>query len=96
MTCPKSNISHISTSRALESLFICIGILFENFVTNEYEQEFAENVVYPAINKIQKEFALKPLIVPLLPLEQWPTKHWCCYPDIVEQEILTRGNLHAL
>jgi hypothetical protein len=47
------------------ALFICHGILFENFITDEREREFTHLVVQPAIEKIIKIFGLKPLVVQL-------------------------------
>jgi len=49
------------------SLFICHGILFENFVTGEREFSHIVVRVQPAIKKkIVKIFGLKPLIIQLI------------------------------
>ena len=65
------------------ALFICNGILFENFITNEEEERFARSVVYPAFKKVSQHFGLKPLIVPLYPEDKAKDIYWRCYsPDI--------------
>jgi hypothetical protein len=69
-------------------LFICHGVLFENFVTNVEEQRFAEEVVYPAFKEVEQLFGLKPLIVPLLPPHNASDKYWFCYSEEVEKEVL--------
>jgi hypothetical protein len=70
------------------SLFICHGVLFENFVTNAEEQRFAEEVVYPAFKEVEQLFGLKPLVVPLLPPHNASDKYWFCYSEEVEKEVL--------
>jgi hypothetical protein len=69
-------------------LFVCHGVLFENFVTNAEEQRFAEEVVYPAFKEVEQLFGLKPLIVPLLPPHNASDKYWFCYSEDVEKEVL--------
>lgn len=63
------------------ALFICHGILFENFVTDEREREFARLVVEPSIDKIKKRFGMKPLIVQL-------TIDESLYPSEIEKTVL--------
>ncbi len=71
------------------SLFICHGILFENFITNEEEEErFSKSVVFPAFKKVCQHFGLKPLIVPLVPHDQAADIYWRCYPAELEAEVL--------
>ena len=50
------------------SLFICNGVLFENYFvnTNKYERQFTINVIKPAFDKIIEIFNVKPIIVPLV------------------------------
>lgn len=69
------------------SLFLCHGILFENFITNE-EERFARSVVFPAFKKVVDRFGMKPLIVPLVPHETASDIYWRCYPAELEEEIL--------
>lgn len=52
------------------SLFICDGILFDNFLSADAEEwRFAYRRVLPAINKAVELFGVKPLIVQLFPRE---------------------------
>jgi len=66
------------------ALFICNGILFENFITNEEEEErFSKSVVYPAFRQVSQHFGLKPLIVPLYSEDKATDIYWRCYsPEI--------------
>lgn len=65
------------------ALFICHGILFENFITNEEEERFSRRIVYPAFRKVSQHFGLKPLIVPLYPEDKATDIYWRCYsPEI--------------
>ncbi len=69
--------------RRFLTLFICHGVLFETFVTNESESEFAQKVVKPSIEFVTKFFGVPPLIVQNLPTPE--DIHWLCYPqDILE------------
>lgn len=71
------------------TLFICHGILFENFITDEEEEErFSRNVVFPAFREVVNHFGLKPLIVPLVPHETASDIYWRCYPSELEDEVL--------
>jgi hypothetical protein len=70
------------------SLFLCHGILFENFVTDQSEAKFADSVVLPAVSELEREFGLKPLIVPLAPPDEAADKYWWCYPAHIEEEVL--------
>ena len=51
----------------LLALFIQNGILFDNFNINGYEKSFSIETVFPALQKINKVFGLKPLIVKIVP-----------------------------
>jgi len=58
-------------------LFICNGILFENFLTSKDEDgEFTKNIVLPTIEKIINLTGVKPLIVPLEPLDLETDNFW--------------------
>ncbi len=67
------------------SLFLCHGILFENFLTNEEEIEFSIKKVIPSFNMIEKKFGLKPLIVPLTPVGEENNLYWWCYPEHIKK-----------
>jgi len=69
------------------SIFICHGILFENFLTNEEENEFTYKKVLPSLKKLQKIFGIKPLIVPLAPIEDENYLYWWCYPESVKKNL---------
>jgi len=64
--------------------FICYGVLFENFNGNESERKFTSEIILPAINKLQNMFGLKPLIVPLIPIEDEASTYWRYYPEKAE------------
>jgi hypothetical protein len=72
----------------LLSLFVCYGILFENFVTNEEEERFCHSVVYPAFKKVSGFFGMSPLIVPLIPHNEASDIYWRCYPVEMEKEVI--------
>lgn len=67
------------------ALFICHGVLFENFLLNKGENYFSNNVVIPNFKKIYKKFGIKPLIVPLVPIEKETDIYWWCYPEKVNK-----------
>lgn len=71
------------------SLFICNGVLFENYIEkdNHYEKKFTENVVLPTITKIKSIFGVKPLIIPLLPIREEESQEWMWYPSQIEDSI---------
>lgn len=71
----------------LLALFICHGILFENFSPNGKEREFSKNIVLPAIIDVLKLFGCKPLIVPLEPLDMEDDKHWFSYPPLIKESV---------
>ena len=67
------------------AFFVCHGVLFENFVTNEEESVFYNSVVFPAMAEVTERFGVKPLIVPAIAEEKLQDEYWWCYPaHIVE------------
>ena len=56
----------------------CFGILFENFLTskNNAEAKFTKNVILPALEKVINLTNVKPLIVPIEPLELEESNFW--------------------
>lgn len=70
------------------ALFICHGILFENFITTDKEAEFCRKVVYPAYTTVIDYFGVKPLIVELLPHTSQSEIIWYCYPEELKQSVL--------
>lgn len=71
------------------SLFLCNGILFENYISkdNGYEKKFTNAVVLPAINELFERFGVKPLIVPLLPIMDEDQVEWMWYPQDIEENM---------
>lgn len=69
------------------SLFICHGILFENFLMYGKESKFTHEIVKPSFKKVEEYFGVKPLIVPLVPHDEVSDKYWWCYPEYIEKEI---------
>lgn len=73
------------------ALFICHGVLFEDFITNEdeEEEEFFHSVVHPSFEKLINLFGVKPLIVSLLTSETPAIdKYWFCYSEEIEKEVV--------
>ncbi len=70
---------------AFLSLFICHGVLFENFLLEGREGEFSKSVVIPAFEKVQKRFGIKPLVVSLLPRNRAANNSWGWYPGQLEE-----------
>jgi hypothetical protein len=61
-------------------LFICHGILFDNFLLNGEELFFTKKIILPALIKIRQETGIKPLIVALEPTENESDIFWMCHP----------------
>ncbi len=78
------------------ALFICHGILFENFITTGEEGRFTETVVMPAYREVVSIFGVKPLIVQLLPPETADDDYWLSYPAELLEEVkkCLAKNLH--
>lgn len=66
--------------KAALALSICHGVLFENYITtNGEEQRFCREVVFPAFESVVRVFGIKPLIVPTLPHAEASDRYWNCY-----------------
>jgi hypothetical protein len=66
------------------SLFIAHGILFENFlVGDKQEEQFLQEKFFPSIAKIKEVYGVGPLIYPLLPIEFERQESWLFYPKEV-------------
>lgn len=70
----------------LLALFVCHGIIFEDFVTNEGEERFSRNVVFPAFEEITNRFGVRPLIVHIYTEEELSQEYSWCYPEFIERE----------
>lgn len=67
------------------ALFICNGVMLEDFLLSEKEKDITQKVILPAFDYVCKEFGVKPLIVPLLPDEKEDEIFWFSYPrEILE------------
>lgn len=71
----------------LFALFICHGILFDNFHAEGHEAEFTKKIIRPALQAAEERFGLKPLIVPLVPTEKEKEAYWSWYPECFEEEV---------
>ena len=71
------------------SFFLCYGILFENFHANGKEKSFTDEVIVSSFKKIEELFNIKPLIVPLVPIDDekqlryWNSYHYELYSEAV-------------
>jgi hypothetical protein len=68
----------------LLALFICDGILLENFHAKGHETDFTSKIIRPALAEVQSRLGLRPLIVPLVPVEQEREAFWSWYPSDLE------------
>ena len=79
--------------------FVCHGVLFESFVTDfrDKESSFTQQVVVPAIEKIQEKFGVTPMIVQMYPDEQTLEEDyfWWTYPEKVNEYLQKRFLQHG-
>ena len=81
--------------------FIAHGVLFESYLTDdpdEREVAFTREVVAPAMDRLEKEFGLRPLIVRLFPEQQDEDEdfYWWSYPPHVNEYLLSYVDEHGL
>lgn len=68
-------------------LFTCFGILFENFLldnNNDSNGKFTKNIVLPAIEKVMNLTGIKPLIVPITPIDIEKDNFWISYDNKIK------------
>jgi hypothetical protein len=66
----------------------CFGILFENFLmSKDSEGDFTKNIVLPTIEKVINSTGVRPLIVPLEPLDLEADGFWLNHLPIVKNSI---------
>jgi len=65
-------------------LFTCFGILFENYSLGKNENEFTKEVVLPAVDKVIELTGVKPLIVPVEPMDIEDEDYWIYYDERVK------------
>jgi hypothetical protein len=64
------------------SLFVCHGVLFENFLAADKEESrFFQEKFLPSFKEVENIFGIKPLIYQLLPLENTKNIYWHSYPE---------------
>ncbi|OGI88526.1 hypothetical protein A2995_00010 [Candidatus Nomurabacteria bacterium RIFCSPLOWO2_01_FULL_33_24] len=70
-------------------LITCFGILFENFLAlkGDTEAKFTKDVVLPALEKVINLTGVKPLIVPLEPIDIETDNFWYYHLPIVKKLI---------
>lgn len=70
------------------SLFIRDHILFENFLPDdEEESKFTVEKFFPSFEKVTEIFGIKPLIVPLLPIEHEKSSTWFSYDEETQENV---------
>ncbi|MFA7191888.1 MAG: hypothetical protein WC089_01120 [Candidatus Paceibacterota bacterium] len=68
--------------------FVCHGILFENFlVSTDSEGDFTKEVVLPALEKVINLTGLKPLIVPIPPMDIETEDFWYSHLSLIKNNI---------
>jgi hypothetical protein len=68
------------------SLFVCHGILFENFLTEDKEEvSYIKSHVFKSFIKVHEYFGVKPLIFPLLPIENEKFRTWYSYSNDIKK-----------
>lgn len=67
------------------ALFIVHGIMFEDYPIEDsaIEASFVTDILRPAVEHIEREFGLRPLIAPLVPSGVESTELWEGYPPLV-------------
>ena len=75
------------------ALFICHGILFENFIMDNGEKEFTEKKILPSFHALVKEFGVRPIIVPISPIESENDLYWWLYPGHVKKHLKAENNV---
>lgn len=69
-------------------LFVAHGILFENFlITKDAEGDFTRDIVLSSIENIYNITGLKPLIVPLAPIDTESEEYWISHDKSIKKLI---------
>jgi hypothetical protein len=66
-------------------IFLCHGILFDNFLADNSEMQFTEQAFLPAFIDIYQQTGKKPLIVALEPTDIENDNFWHSYPPDVKK-----------
>jgi hypothetical protein len=67
------------------ALFLCHGILFENFLLNKEERQNTIKNLLPSFDKISEIFGIRPLIVPFYTFEDENEEYWMWYPQRIKK-----------
>ena len=76
-------------------LFTCFGILFENFPTEGDDGNFSKSVILPAIDNVMNLTGIKPLIVPIPPMDMENDDYWISYNSNVKNFINNEHHEHV-
>jgi hypothetical protein len=68
-------------------LFTCFGILFENFSLTGKESKFTSDVILPSMESVYNLTGVKPLIVPIPPMDMENEDYWIYYDGRVKSFI---------
>ena len=68
-------------------LFVCNGVLFDNFLISGKETGFTRGVILPAIEGVLNLMGAKPLIVPLGPFDNEAEEYWVHHHPTVKDFI---------
>jgi hypothetical protein len=66
-------------------LYICHGILFENFLSEGDDGKFSKEILLPAIKEVKELSGCKPLIVPIPPMDIEDDDIWFSYDKKVKE-----------
>ncbi len=68
-------------------LFICFGILFENFPTAGEDKNFSKEIILPAFESVLGLVGIKPLIVPIPPMDMENDDYWILYHPVIKSAL---------
>ncbi len=60
------------------ALFVCHGVIFENYEIEGEEGAFVRDTLLPSFDKVEEMFGVKPLICQLTPSEVLDELYWWC------------------
>ncbi len=73
------------------SLFICNGVLFENFLIDDKEESgFIKDKFLPSFDEVERIFGVKPLIFPLLPFDGEKHPYWLSYSESLQKYLINK------
>lgn len=78
------------------SLYICYGVLVENFLLNDKYEDLTKNTLLPVFEKVKNYFGVKPLIVRLTPLENEEDLYWRYYPKPIQDKGICYNEINVV